>query len=443
MNVVTRIAPSPTGQMHIGTVRTALFNYLFAKHAGGTYFVRIEDTDKERNKPEWTQAIWNDFAWCGLTPDKKYIQSEHLERHKELLHQLVQKGSAYVSKEPKKDNPDETVEVVRLKNPGTRVTFNDLVRGEVSFDTTELGDFVIARSIDDPLYHFAVVVDDADAGVTHVIRAEEHLSNTPRQILILEALGFTRPIYAHIPLILAPDKSKLSKRKHGASIDVYRAQGYLPEAMINYLALLGWNPRTEEEMFTLPQLVERFSLDQVQKSGAVFDEVKMKWFNREYLLKMESGKFKEESKKFIADETLRDSLMLDHLIPLIRDRISTFGEVADMEKEGEFEYFMNAPTYDAKGLVWKKDPAPAGVVARLNEVKKLLEAVAEKDWHQDTVKAAVWAYAESEGRGGVLWPFRYALTGRDKSPDPFTVAGILGKDETLSRLTAAVALLGT
>lgn len=435
MNIVTRIAPSPTGQMHIGTVRTALFNYLFAKHHGGTYFVRIEDTDKERNKPEWTQAIWDDFAWCGLTPDKRYIQSEHVERHKELLRALVEKGSAYVSKEPKKDNPEEWVEVVRLKNPGTRVTFNDLVRGEVSFDTSEFGDFVIARSINDPLYHFAVVTDDAEAGVTHVIRAEEHLSNTPRQILILEAFGFARPIYAHIPLILASDRSKLSKRKHGASVDNYRAQGYLPEAMLNYLALLGWNPGTEEELFTLDQLVERFSLDQVQKSGAIFDETKMKWFNREYLLKMESGKFKEEVKKF--------SPILEQvpaLLPIIRDRISTFGEVGDMERDGEFAYFLETPTVDPAGLIWKKDPAPEAVPVRLKKIRELLKAIPE--WREDTVKAAVWPYAEKEGRGGVLWPFRYALTGRDRSPDPFTVAGILGRDETLARIDSALRVLG-
>lgn len=428
MSVVTRIAPSPTGQMHIGTVRTALFNYLFAKHHGGTYFVRIEDTDKERNKPEWMQAIWDDFAWVGLAPDKRYVQSEQLERHKELLRSLIEKGSAYVSREPKKDNPDETVEVVRLKNPGRRVVFDDLIRGEISFDTSELGDFVIARSIDDPLYHFAVVADDADADVTHVIRAEEHLSNTPRQILILEALGFTRPIYAHIPLILAPDKSKLSKRKHGASVDNYRAQGYLPEAMLNYLALLGWNPGTDEEMFTLDQLVERFSLDQVQKSGAVFDEIKMKWFNREYMKKLSDAEFLERAQ------------VDPRILPLVRERVSTFGEVS--EALNEFDFIHATPTYDAKNLVWKKDPAPEGVAPRLAEVKELLEAISAKDWHQDTVKAAVWDYAEREGRGGVLWPLRYALTGKEKSPDPFMVAGILGRDETLARIDIALRLLG-
>ena len=167
-----RFAPSPTGYLHIGGARTALFNWLFAKHHGGTFYIRIEDTDKERNKEEWVDAIWNDFEWCGLTPDTKYVQSQHLARHRELLHGLVESGKAYESEEPAKDDPSRTVRVIRLRNPGTSVSFDDLIRGTVTFDTTELGDFVIARSIDDPLYHFAVVVDDGDTDVTHVIRAE-------------------------------------------------------------------------------------------------------------------------------------------------------------------------------------------------------------------------------------------------------------------------------
>ena len=263
MKVITRIAPSPTGKMHIGTVRTALFNYAFAKHHGGTFYIRIEDTDKERNKEEWVDAIWNDFEWCGLTPDTKYVQSQHLARHRELLHGLVESGKAYESEEPAKDDPSRTVRVIRLRNPGTSVSFDDLIRGTVTFDTTELGDFVIARSIDDPLYHFAVVVDDGDTDVTHVIRAEEHISNTPRQILIQEALGFPRPNYAHIPLILAPDRSKLSKRKHSASIDNYRELGYEADAIINYLALLGWTPPSGKEILSLEEIVESFELSDV------------------------------------------------------------------------------------------------------------------------------------------------------------------------------------
>lgn len=424
--------------MHIGTVRTALFNYLFAKHNGGTYFVRIEDTDKERNKSEWVDAIWEDFEWCGLRPDMKYVQSEHLPRHRELLHGLVESGKAYISKEPSQADSTKTVEVVRLRNPGATVTFKDLIRGDVTFDTTELGDFVIARSIDDPLYHFAVVADDEEAGVTHVIRAEEHISNTPRQILIQEALGFSRPDYAHIPLILAPDKSKLSKRKHGAAIENYRERGFLPEAIINYLALLGWNPGTDEEMFSLQELVTRFSLDQVQRSGAVFDETKLKWFNREYILKLSDNDFSSWVERYLSKETtegMKAKGVFTSVLPLMKERIHTFGELRDMDAAGEWAYFASSPSYDPAALVPKKGDKE-GTKTRLEGIADRIGTVT--DWNPESVKAAVWDYAESEGRGNVLWPMRYALSGKDKSPDPFTIAGIIGKDETRKRIQHAI-----
>ncbi len=439
--VVTRIAPSPTGEMHIGTVRTALFNYLFAKHYGGTYFVRIEDTDKERNRPEWTEGILKDFTWCGLVPDHVYVQSEHLPRHRELLHSLIESGKAYVSKELAKDDSSREVEVVRLKNPGASITFNDLVRGEVTFDTTELGDFVIARSIDDPLYHFAVVVDDADSKVSHIIRAEEHISNTPRQILIQEALGFSRPHYAHIPLILAPDRSKLSKRKHGASLRNYREQGYLPQGVINYLALLGWNPGTDEEYFTLEDLVTRFSLDQVQKSGAMFDEKKMRWFNREHLLQLDQETFSEQAKTFFTPDTshaLEKSGHMDDALTMLRDRIETYGDIKTLDEAGEFSYLTHTPEYEVSKLLWKQDPDLSVSKKHLEMVVGFLEPLLNDTWTKESVREAVWNYAESAGKGSVLWPFRVALTGRDKSPDPFEVAGILGKDETISRVKSAL-----
>lgn len=442
--IVTRIAPSPTGEMHIGTVRTALFNYLFAKHHGGTYFVRIEDTDKERNRPEWTEGILKDFTWCGLIPDHVYVQSEHLPRHRELLHSLVAIGKAYVSKEPAKDDPGREVEVVRLKNPGSTITFNDLVRGEVTFDTTELGDFVIARSVDDPLYHFAVVVDDADSNVSHVIRAEEHLSNTPRQILIQEALGFSRPQYAHIPLILASDRSKLSKRKHGASLRNYREQGYLPEALINYLALLGWNPGTDEELFTLNDLIARFSLDQVQKSGAMFDEKKMRWFNHEHLHRVPDEAFSAEAEKYFSPETLANlekSGRMSAAVTMLRERIDIYGDIKTLDESGEFQYLTHAPEYEISKLLWKQDSDLSVSKKHLEKVVELLNVAPADSWTKESVRESVWNYAEGNGKGSVLWPLRYALTGRDKSPDPFEVAGILGKDETISRIKNALTRL--
>lgn len=440
--VVTRIAPSPTGQMHIGTIRTALFNYLYAKKLGGTFFVRIEDTDKSRNQPEWVDAIWEDFAWVGLTPDIRYVQSEHAKRHKELLKGLVDTGKAYVSHEPKQDDPTKSVDVVRLKNPGREVVFQDLIRGEVRFDTSELGDFVIARAIDDPLYHFAVVVDDGDSGVTHVIRAEEHISNTPRQILIQEALGIPRPQYAHIPLILAPDRSKLSKRKHAAAVEIYRERGFLPQAIINYLALLGWNPGTEQELFSLEELTEAFSLEKVQHSGAIFDETKLLWFNREYMLRLTPEAFWEHAEEFLSEETVTelDTLGLwKSVVPVMRERASTFGDIREADTAGEYAYFYKTPVYMPPALLWKEETAQA-TKARLERILSLLEGF-EGEWDKDTVKSVVWDYAEKEGRGQVLWPMRVSLSGREKSPDPFTISSIIGRDETIRRIAGAISLL--
>ncbi len=430
--VITRIAPSPTGEMHIGTVRTALFNYIFAKQHHGTYFVRVEDTDRGegRYKPEWVDAIWRDFEWANLTPDAKYIQSANLERHKELLKRLVDEGKAYVSREPKKDDPSQEVEVVRLKNPRGPLTFVDLIRGEVTFDTTEHGDFVIARSIDDPLYHFAVVVDDGDAGVTHVLRGDDHISNTPRQILILEALGFSRPVYAHFPMILAPDRSKLSKRKHGATLDAYRTQGFLPAAVLNYLALLGWNPGTEQEIFSIDELLQAFSIERMQKSGAVFDMQKMLWFNHEYLKRLSDEEFAIMLNAFAG-------ITVDmRLVPLIKERAQTLKEAQDM-LVSEFG-FLEGVSYEPELLLNKGKIATSDASKHLQAVSELLGKVLSEGFTAAHVKEVVWPYAEQEGRGAVLWPLRTALSGREKSPDPFTLAGLVGKEETLARIAQAL-----
>ncbi|OGC88858.1 hypothetical protein A2419_02410 [Candidatus Adlerbacteria bacterium RIFOXYC1_FULL_48_26] len=436
-NVVTRIAPSPTGEMHIGTVRTALVNYIFAKQNGGKYIVRVEDTDKERNKTEWVDAIWRDFEWCALTPDATYVQSEHIARHRELLLKLVEENKAYISKEAKKDDASQTVEVVRLRNAGGIVTFTDLVRGEVSIDTTELGDFVIARSIDDPLYHFAVVADDGDAGVTHVIRGDDHISNTPRQILILEALGFTRPAYAHLPLILAPDRSKLSKRKHGASLENYRAQGFLPEAILNYLALLGWNPGTEKEMFTVDELVSEFSLERVHTAGAVFDIEKMKWFNHEYIKLLSMEEYGARLTAFIESRGESAPSYMPEILTELRNRARTFSEAADFLLDGEFSFMEETIPTPAAELLLK------GAKAEASAVKEHLQTVADmlanhEVFTADSVKDAIFAYATEKGRASVLWPMRVALSGKEKSPDPFTLAQLLGKERTLSRIAAAL-----
>jgi len=431
--------------MHIGTVRTALFNYLFAKQHGGTYFVRIEDTDKERYESAWVDAIWNDFAWLGLQPDKRYVQSEHVERHRELLHTLVESGKAYVSKETAKDGSGREVEVVRLKNPGQTITFQDLVHGEITFDTTELGDFVLARSIDDPLYHFAVVADDADAGVTHVIRGEDHISNTPRQILIQEALGFPRPVYAHLPLILAPDRSKLSKRKHGASVENYKGQGYLPEAILNYLALLGWNPGDDREFFMLSDLLQTFSLEKVQKSPAVFDEKKLAWFNKAYLTRLPHEAQLNETETHLPEsiKTLPQysKERLTRVLPQLIERIEKWGDITELAEKDEVGYYFKAPEYQPSGLSFKNETPLNDIREHLTTVLDALGQIPEEQFGAETVKASIWDYATEVGRGAVLWPLRYALSGKERSPDPFTLCEVLGKAETLARVQSALSLI--
>src|SRR3989344_1737824 len=279
--IITSFPPSPTGPLHIGNVRTALFNYLYARQNNGSFIVRIEDTDKTRSKKEYESSIFESLKWLSLEIDGEiWHQSERTEIYKKYLQKLIEENKAYISTETEGENR----EVVRFRNPNKSVKFDDLIRGVVEFDTTELGDFIVAKSVDEPLYHLAVVIDDCESCITHVIRGEDHISNTPRQILIQEAIGAARPFYAHLPLVLAQDRSKLSKRRHGesASLNYYRHKGYSPEAIINYLALLGWNPGTEQEIFTLEELINVFDLSRVHKEGAIFDEKKLAWVNRKH-----------------------------------------------------------------------------------------------------------------------------------------------------------------
>lgn len=394
--IVVRIPPSPTGNLHIGTARTALFNYLFAVKHAGKVVLRIEDTDKERSKKEFEENIIESLSWLGIKHDGEVIrQSERTEKYREALTRMIEKDVAYVSKEPSKNDSNVEVSVVRLRNPGKVVTFTDLVRGEISFDTTELGDFVIAKSMDEPLYHLAVVFDDADAGVTHVIRGEDHISNTPRQILIQEAMGVSRPAYAHIPLILAPDRSKLSKRHGATAVTDYRDQGYLPQAMVNYLALLGWNPGTDQEIFTMEELVEQFDLQKIQKGGAIFDQKKLDWVQKEHIKLLPIEKQKEIIRKGIENEP----------------------------------YMVGEPELDPEKIAWKKS-TKEDAVKHLEEAKKIIGEDGD-----------LMAYAESVGKGGVLWPMRYALTGAEASPDPFIMLEFLGKEKSLKRIENAIMVL--
>ena len=446
--VRTRIAPSPTGYMHIGTARTALFNYLYAKKYGGDFILRIEDTDKERSKAEHESTILDSLTWLSLEWDAFYRQSDRSEIYKEAVRVLLENGSAYISKENTENGRDR---VIRFKNPNKEIQFIDQIRGKITFDTSELNDFIIAKSEREPLYHLAVVVDDGEMEIKNVIRGEDHISNTPRQILILEALGYEIPEYAHIPLILAPDKSRLSKRHGSISILEYRDRGFLPEAVINYLAMLGWNPGTDEEIFSLKDLITEFSINRVQKGGCIFDEEKLKWFNKKYIQisVSDEDQYSEFEKRIMNNKRCADRgwtfLERENKLRLLwgayRERFFVYEDMDLMLESGEFDYYFEQPELEADKLIWK-DQSKEDAIKHLQYVKERIISLNEKKFSdQESIKNMIWDYATKNGRGDVLWPMRYALSGRERSPDPFTLSSILGKDRTVLRLEEAIDML--
>ena len=374
--VVVRFPPSPTGNLHIGTARTLLFNFLFAKKHGGKIIMRFEDTDKERSKKEYEENILEGLKWLGIGYDEGPLkQSERSAVYQKHLQKMLDDGTAYISSEPEGESKD----VIRFKNPNKKVKFLD----------------VIAKSLEEPLYHLAVVVDDHEMGITHVIRGEDHISNTPRQILIQEAISAARPVYAHIPLILGLDRSKLSKRHGATAVNEYRNKGYLPEAVVNYLALLGWNPGTDQEIFTTEELIQAFDLDKIQKGGAIFDLKKLDWVNKEHIKRLPLEKQKELLLESIKNEP----------------------------------YMVGEPELDSEQIAWKKS-TKAEALTHLEEAKRII-----------ATGKNLMEYAERVGKGNVLWPVRYALTGALASPDPLTILEILGKEKSLKRLEKAIIAL--
>ena len=353
--------------------------------------MRIEDTDLERSKKEYEENILKSFKWLGMEYDGELMrQSERTEIYQKHAQILVGKGMA---------REDGTA--IILNNSKKEMSFQDLIRGEIKFeDVAE--EVVLIKSDGTPTYNFAVVVDDAEMKVTHVIRGEDHISNTPRQLVIMEALGFERPLYAHIPMILAPDRSKLSKRYGAVSLLEYREKGYLPQAMLNYLALLGWNPGTDQEIFTIDELIKEFSLEKIQKSGAIFDEKKLEWVNKEHIKRLP-----EEVQKEMRLKEVR-----------------------------ELPYIKQFPELDPKLICWKAE-SKENTREYLEKVKTLLGDPAAIMKYAETVGS------ESGGRGKVLWPLRYALSGEHSSPDPFTLLDVLGQEEAKNRIENAIKVLST
>jgi len=431
------MAPSPTGKFHVGGVRTALFNYLHARQHGGEFIIRSEDTDTERSRPEHEQDMLDVFKWLGIEYDAFYRQSERTEIYKEHITKLIENGHAYEA-EASKEDPDK--KVIRFKNPNTQVTFNDTILGEISFDTTELEDFVIARNHDTPLYHLTVVVDDGLMGVTHVIRGQEHVNNTARQILIMEALGMQRPEYAHLPLIMSPRGGKLSKRDPEVIPAIeYRDHGITNAALINFLAFIGWNPGDDSEVMSINELVEKFDLTKVQKGGGVFNIEKLYWLNKQYLQQMSNEEFLTYLEpKMSAIKTLKgfNMQMFETILPILRERIETYHSIDEMLNEGDISYYFDTPDYSHEELVWKSSTLK-DAQKHLRHVYALLEGF-EGKWEIEAIKAEIFPYAEQEGKGDVLWPLRFSLSGKKKSPDPFTLLLVLGKEESMRRINAVI-----
>jgi glutamyl-tRNA synthetase len=440
-----RFAPSPTGALHIGGARTALYNWLLARGQGGTLVLRIEDTDRERSTPENVEQILDAMRWLGLDYDEGPIfQHERERRHKELLAQLLEEGKAYRSNAASEDvrawkeehgadrgfrgEPEEEG-AIRLRVPDEGETVvRDVIAGDVTFAHRTLDDPVIARADGTPLYNFAVAVDDMDAGITHVVRGNDHLSNTPKQLLVFEALGAPEPVYAHLPLLHGPDGKKLSKRHGAASVQELREAGYLPEAVRNYIALLGWG-LGDQQIFTTEELQQGFSLERVSKSPAVFDEHKLRWMNGHYLRELPV----EELARRLEEYTGRDGL--HDAAALTREKMQTLSEFWPMAG-----FFFDGPVDDAKAF--EKVILKGDGVGILAEAREALAAA--EPWETEPIEAALRGVVEHRDAkpGQVFQPVRVAIAGTTVSPGIFESLHLLGRDEALRRIDATLERAG-
>ena len=437
-----RFPPSPTGALHIGNARTALYNWLLARGQGGQLVLRIEDTDRERSTPENVQTIFDALEWLGIDWDEGPIyQSANAERHAEVVQQLVDAGHAYRSNAGPEEvkafkerhgnrgfrGEDEGAGATRLRVPDEGTTeVQDVIRGETEFENALLDDLVIARADGTPVYHLAVVVDDADAGITHVVRGADHYSNTPKQILIQQAMGAPTPVYGHLPLLHGPDGKKLSKRHGATSVQDLREAGYLPEAVLNYLALLGWGFDDETTFHSLDELKERFRLERVSKSPAVFDEQKLRWMNGRYLRELDVDDLTGRLEALTGRSGLRGA------VEISQDKISTLSEFWPLT-----HFFFDGPADDPAARE-KVIEAP-GARKALDEARAALAEVPEP-WTQESVQSALDGVAERLGvkRKQVFQPLRVALSGTTVSPGIFETVALLGRDETLARMDHAL-----
>lgn len=489
-----RIAPSPTGPLHVGTARTALFNYLFARHLGGTFILRLEDTDVARSSIAYEKDILDGLHWLGLSwdegpdvaggPDRgpygPYRQMQRLDRYRAAADQLLAQDRAYPcfcspeeleadrkAAEAVREAPryvgrcaslgqaERSARAAEGRRPVIRfrvgegiVAFDDLVRGRVEIDTANLGgDFVILRADGTPLYHFTVVVDDAAMRISHVIRGEDHLSNTPKHILLFGALGEPAPRFAHLPLILNPDRSKMSKRKSQTAVSDYQEQGFVPEAFVNFLALLGWSPGTEDEIMPLSEIEERFELERVQKGGAVFDRERLEWMNGQWIRRLEAEELIERLRPFLEAELqagridrMPDDEDLRPLVPVIQERLPTLGTIGELIGF----LFVDDLAVEPSLLVPKRWDA-ATTRAALTAVRAVVSGLGTVSFEADELEPPIRALAEERGwkAGDLFMAIRVAATGRTAAPPLFDTLVALGPARTLDRLDAAIAALAT
>jgi glutamyl-tRNA synthetase len=429
MTVRTRFAPSPTGYLHVGGARTALFNWLFARRHGGTFILRVEDTDEARNTEAARQAIFDGMRWLGLDWDEgpgaggacgPYFQSERLEIYNAWFEKLQAAGRVY-----------EDGGAWRFRFERKPVAIRDLVCGEVTIDyrdESNTPDMVIRRSDGSYVFHFVNVVDDLEMKITHVIRGEDHLMNTPKHLQLIEALGGTAPQYAHIPLILNPDGSKMSKRDAGAAVGDYPRQGFLPGAVVNFIALLGWSSKTDEEIFTMAELVERFSLEAVNRAPARFDLEKCKWVNQQHLAKLDPTAFAELAAPFVGQAGLPVGGFTTAMAAAVKDKVRLLEEVpaaVDFLLRDEFDY-------DEEALA--KARGNAAAVGLLGELAAACERLPE--WSGEAVKAALHEVAKAAGAkpGPLMFPLRVAVSGRGHGPDLWAVLDLLGKARSIARI---------
>ena len=476
MGVVrTRIAPSPTGFLHIGTARTALFNYIFTKKYQGQFVLRIEDTDIERSDEKFEMDIIEGLKWLGLNWDEgpeiggdyaPYRQSERNYTYAKYTQKLLDENKAYYcfcsqeeleaqradliseglapiySGKCRNLSEEEIAEklngnnkyIIRFKMPGKKIFFDDMIRGNLEFDTELVGDFAIAKNIGIPLYNFAVVVDDFEMKITHIIRGEDHISNTPKQIALCEALDFPILQYAHLPLILGHDRSKMSKRDGATSIIEYKKQGFLPEAMINFMALLGWNPGTNKEIFSIKELEKEFSMERIQKSGAIFNIQKLESINAHYIKKMTLEKLADLCAPYFKKAGYKtNDEKLKKIIKLEQERIKKISDILEIAK-----FFFEPSDYLAEILIWKKSNKEKAL-ATLKDVLKNFESVADNNFNIQNLKPILDILTEKHnGAGEVFWPLRVALSSQESSPPPLEIAEILDKKETLKRIKIAI-----